>query len=159
LILQVPSIVGAKITYEAPKLLSLIRTLRPDFRFFAVENTFFAMSQLGINGVTAWLSYSLPQMIGDMWAAVKAKDWARFKRDEALVKLLHEIKSAVRSQGYRGGIIDRLMGLASGFLDPVFARSLAPWRAVDLADVAWVRQAIVARLGPEVLKFNAADIP
>jgi hypothetical protein len=67
------------------------------------------------------------------------------------VQVLHEIKAEIRPKGYRAGIVDRLMGLASGFLEPVFMRVLAPWRSVDAKDVAWMRLQVSERLGKEHL--------
>jgi dihydrodipicolinate synthase/N-acetylneuraminate lyase len=147
----IPAIAGAKVTKADPELPALIRAVRPDFRFFAVESTFLEMWGSGIDGVTAWVSYALPEAIGRLWVALQSGDTAEISAGRQIIDALHEIKVPFRARGYRAGIVDRMMGLATGFLEPVFARVLRPWRSVDPADVALARARIVERLGPQYL--------
>lgn len=151
LIERYPTIVGGKMSYDTPDILNAIRALRPEFRFFAVETTLEAMAPHGIDGVTAWISYSFPGIIGDLWDAVEAQNWSVFGARFETTRVLHEIKTELRPKGYRAGRMDRLMGLASGFLEPVFSRVLSPWENVHEDDVKWVRTQIVQRLGEEFL--------
>ena len=147
LVARVPTIVGGKMPYDTPDILTAIRAVSPEFKFFAVEPTLEAMAHHGIDGVTAWISYSFPEIGGDLWDAVEAQNWGVFKERLETTRILHEIKTEIRPKGYRAGRMDRLMGLASGFLEPVFARVLSPWQNVDQDDVDWVRAQIVERLG------------
>jgi dihydrodipicolinate synthase/N-acetylneuraminate lyase len=151
LVEQVPAIVGGKMPYDTPDVLNAIRRVRPEFKFFAVETTLEAMAPHGIDGVTAWISYSFPGTIGDLWSAAEARNWEKFRECLETTRLLHEIKTEIRPKGYRAGRMDRLMGLASGFLEPVFSRVLSPWENVVQDDVDWVRTQIVERLGEEFL--------
>jgi len=147
LVARVPTIVGGKMPYDTPDILTAIRAVRPEFKFFAVEPTLKAMAPHGIDGVTAWISYSFPEIGGDLWDAVEEGDWTAFKERLETTRILHELKTEIRPKGYRAGRMDRLMGLASGFLEPVFARVLSPWQNVVQDDVDWVRAQIVERLG------------
>jgi dihydrodipicolinate synthase/N-acetylneuraminate lyase len=151
LLRTVPSVIGGKMPYETREVLEAVRAVRPDFKFFAVETTLEAMAPHGVNGVTAWVSYSFPRIIGDLWQAVADGEWATFNRCLEQTKVLHEIKEIVRPKGYRASSMDRLMGLASGFLEPVFARVLSPWSSVAREDIGWVRAQVAARLGEEFL--------
>lgn len=151
LLKAVPAIKGAKFTYEGQSLLPRIREVDPGFKYFATEGTFRPMSRLGISGVTAWISYCVPAIIRDQWNAVRNQDWEAFAAAEKRLDILHDIKAEVRPKGYRAGIIDRLMGLASGFLTPEFHHVLRPWRSVDPADVAHVRSRMGAELGEDCL--------
>lgn len=151
LVERVPAIVGGKMPYDTPEIVTAIRAVRPEFMFFAVETTLAAMAPHGIDGVTAWISYSFPGIIGDLWSAAEAGNWDEFKERLKTTRILDEIKTEIRPKGYRAGRMDRLMGLASGFLEPVFSRVLSPWEDVDQEDVIWVRAQIVERLGEEFL--------
>lgn len=147
-----PCIVGAKITYAVPELPARLKAIAPGFKFFAVENTFQPMSRSPIDGVTAWISYSFPPIIRELWQARLKSDWTRFDQTFRQVEILHGLKARFREKGYRAGIMDRLMGLASGFLDPVFARTLNPWRNVDRADINHMRQLIRKQLNAAYLQ-------
>ena len=81
----------------------------------------------------------------------RLRKWQTFENEEKKVNILRELKGEIRHKGYRAGIVDRLMGLASGFLEPEFARVLAPWRSVAPDDIAWMRDQIVKRLGKSYL--------
>ena len=151
MIKAVPTIRGAKITYHAPDLPDLIYAVDSGFKFFAVEDTFRDMARKGVSGLTAWISYSFPRLVDAQWQAVRSKDWQAFDEIGAVVEKLYAIKAQIRPKGYRAGIVDRLMGLASGFLPPEFCRVLRPWRSVDPGDVAWVRGRIIADLGEAYL--------
>jgi len=148
---RVPAIVGGKLPYDTPEFLAAIRAIRPDFKFFTVEPALEAMAPHGIDGVTAWMSYSFPGLMGDLWDAVEARNWPVFKSRLGTARILDEIKAEVRPKGYRAGRVDRLMGLASGFLEPVFSRMLSPWENVNRDDVNRVRARIIERLGEAFL--------
>ena len=58
-----------------------------------------------------------------------------------------DIKGPLRELGYRKGSMDRLMGMATGFLEPVYQRLLLPWRSVRPEHVALAREKVVQHLG------------
>jgi dihydrodipicolinate synthase/N-acetylneuraminate lyase len=146
-----PAIVGAKIARTEPGLSAAIKTVRPEFRFYTTEGSLDTLAMEPVDGIAAWMGYAFPPILSALWRARSAGDKTSFEDALAKIRVLDRIKAEVRPRGYRAGIMDRLMGLASGFLEPVFARVLAPWRCVDDADVRHVRRRIVETLGPSAL--------
>lgn len=143
-----PCIAGAKLTDPTPELVRSIIQMRPTFNILGGEPSIVALWPHGVRSIAAWISYAFPRLIGDLWRALEANDVAGIAAGSDKLDIVHtQIKDPMRALGYREGIMDRLMGLASGFLEPTFCRVLPPWRSVDPEHVAMARQEIQIHLG------------
>jgi dihydrodipicolinate synthase/N-acetylneuraminate lyase len=151
LLTEVQAIQGAKMSKIDIELMNAIRSARPDFAFFAVESNFLQAWPLGVRSMTAWITYCAPKIINPLWQALKEDRPEEVRQGSELVEKLAQIKTPVRPFGYRAGIIDRLMGLASGFLHPTFRHVLKPWRSIDPEHIKLVREKIVEQLGSQYL--------
>jgi len=147
-----PVIVGAKIAGLDEQLVRLLRSVRPEFNIFAGESNIVALWPHGARSLAAWISYAFPGIIFDLWQALENGDAAGISAGARKLEIISKhIKKPMRSMGYRSGLMDRLTGLASGFLEPVYARVLAPWRSIDPADVKITRERITQHLGRDCL--------
>jgi 4-hydroxy-tetrahydrodipicolinate synthase len=151
LLASVPSVRGAKMGKLDKSTYEIIRAARSDFFFLGVESNFLKVWPLGVRSMAAWITYSMPSLIIPLWHSLEKNDVEAIRKASEKVEKLAIIKDSVRSFGYRGGIIDRLMGLATGFLEPAFHRVLKPWRSIDPTHVAFVRKRIGEEIGSEYL--------
>ena len=145
-----PNIAGAKLTDPTPDLVRAIIHARPEFNILGSETSIIELWSHGARSVAAWISYAFPALINDLWRALERNDAAGIAGGGQILDIIHgQIKDPMRPRGYREGIMDRLMGVASGFLEPVFCRALKPWRSVKPEDVALARAMIEEHLGHE----------
>ncbi len=147
-----PQITGAKITTIDAELVRRIRNVRPEFVLLGGEDNLADLWSNGVRSMAAWISYAFPSIITDLFHELKegmTDNIAAGKRRLLIIK--NDIKGPARLQGYRDGMMDRLMGLASGFLEPVYQRVLDPWKSIDPKDVEAARGRIVEFLGEEYL--------
>ena len=152
LVEQIPCIAGAKLTSPSPDLVRTILDLRPEFNILGGEPNIVDLWPYGVRSIAAWISYAFPKIIADLWWAFEQDDAAAIAMAADRLDIIHkQIKDPMRSLDYREGIMDRLMGVATGFLDPVYCRVLQPWRSVAPEDVVTVRAAIERHLGAEYL--------
>ena len=148
---MVPSIVGAKIVGITPELAHMIFGIREDFVILSGENNLVPLWKDGVRSLAAWISYAFPKIINDLWESLENGDAEGINDGIEKLMVITTIKDSIRQEGYRSGIMDRLMGLATGFLEPVYCRVLAPWRSVEPQHVEMIRMKIVDMLGSEYL--------
>ena len=149
---QVPAIVGAKLTRADASLVRDLLSIRPDFNILGGETNIISLWPHGVRSLAAWISYAFPKLIREIWDALDRDDREGIALGARKLDIIHsEIKGPLGALGYRDGMMDRLVGVASGFLDPVYCRVLRPWRSVDPAHVSVVREKIVSRLGEDYL--------
>ena len=149
---KVPSIVGAKLTSSSPELVQNLLAVRTDFNILAGEPNLISMWHQGARSLAAWISYAFPELIRALWDSLEKNDPKGIADGERKLEIIHrDIKDPMRSMGHKSGRMDRLMGMASGFLDPVYCRMLSPWRNVSPDHVSLAREKIVEHLGEEYL--------
>lgn len=147
-----PHITGAKITTLDTELVRRILEVRPGFVVLGGEDNLVALWPAGVKSLAAWISYAFPKIITDLFRALECGETKAIAAGSRKMEITqNDVKAPARLLGYRGGILDRLMGLATGFLEPVYQRVLDPWMSVDPTDVEATRSRIVQLLGEEYL--------
>jgi len=160
LLKSVPAIAGGKITGVDPSLAKVIRQAHPGFVILAAEETWAPMWKHGVHAIASWISFSLPRIVNDLYRALREDDRQGIRDAVALMNTVNtDIKTPLRELGYRRGSMDRLMGMATGFLEPVYERLLLPWRSVRREHVALARETICRRLGKEYLFTETCPPP
>lgn len=152
LVTAVPAVSGAKFIGLNPDLAQSIRGANPTFNFLGTEENIVDLWPHGVRSIAAWISYAFPAVLNELWQALGNGDASTFAVVAQKMDIISErLKEPMRPMGYRGGLIDRLMGLGSGFLEPVYGRVLPPWQSIDPQHVKRVRDNIAAHLGGDYL--------